>query len=148
MMNNKIPVALVFCLVAVSVSLAQPFDGQGVPKGWKTCSVKWLRLRPKEGPRSWCYLTVFECKFRKYEGNDNQQNCDIGFNPKYMGNSTDHCPKPSSKFITVKRTGSSDGDDQWSYSGLQLHPLKSEQGETYEPDYSKWYVQLGFACKK
>eukprot|EP01135_Chromosphaera_perkinsii_P006785 Nk52_evm7s586 gene=Nk52_evmTU7s586 len=148
MMNNKIPVALVFCLVTVSVSLAQPLSGQHLPNDWKSCSVDWLRLGPKDGSLSWCYLTVSECKFRKYEGNDHQQKCKIGFDRKYKDNSKDHCARPSSKYITVKRTGSSNGYDQWSYSGLALHPLKSEQGEIYQPDYSKWDVQLIFAYER
>eukprot|EP01135_Chromosphaera_perkinsii_P008667 Nk52_evm1s1443 gene=Nk52_evmTU1s1443 len=67
MMKNKIPVALVFCLVAVSVSLAQPLVEQGESNGWPSYTVESLHVdgRGWQGPEELiCTYPIQKCKLK------------------------------------------------------------------------------------
>eukprot|EP01135_Chromosphaera_perkinsii_P001174 Nk52_evm13s160 gene=Nk52_evmTU13s160 len=117
MMNNRIPVVLVFCLVAVSVSLAQPLVEQDVSNGWQSYTAQRLAIK---GPTNTvgggnCYYVIKECVIK---GEVSEVKCIIK-NDK-GGPGRNECPAPASQFIILTRIG----EFNLYYSGLKLtNPL-------------------------
>eukprot|EP01135_Chromosphaera_perkinsii_P001171 Nk52_evm10s160 gene=Nk52_evmTU10s160 len=110
MMNNKIPVVLVFCLIAVSVSLAQSADEQDVLKESQTYyNAEELQFF------SFNAVKYFKCVYRltqcKISVQTPEPRCEISETNQHEGD----CPILDSKHITVKLTG-----DELSYSGLKF----------------------------
>eukprot|EP01135_Chromosphaera_perkinsii_P001138 Nk52_evm88s158 gene=Nk52_evmTU88s158 len=99
MMNNKIPVALVFCLVAVSVSLAQPLVEQDVANGWQSYIVDEIEITfgGIDSHQIHCFFPIVNCVMEEEAA---QRNCKIE-----TERTTKECPKPVSKSIALKRIG-------------------------------------------
>eukprot|EP01135_Chromosphaera_perkinsii_P011417 Nk52_evm1s2394 gene=Nk52_evmTU1s2394 len=138
MMKNKIPVALVFCLVAVSVSLAQPLVDQDVSNGWQSYTVEMLKIAGGEDPdRISCFYIIHKCVI---EGEVSEQTCDITTDEEMPA--IEYCPEPTSKNITLKRTG----ENELSYNGLQLknptHVIPESAEGTIKQLNIKSYVQF------
>eukprot|EP01135_Chromosphaera_perkinsii_P008059 Nk52_evm1s1104 gene=Nk52_evmTU1s1104 len=113
MMNNKIPVVLVFCLVAVSVSLAQPVVEHGVSDTSRSFTVDRLRIARKEGDTDSCIYPIRNCELGYGESKLSKKICHI---ETTRGRDLKECPEPLFDTFTLERTG----DTQLSYSGLHL----------------------------
>eukprot|EP01135_Chromosphaera_perkinsii_P011983 Nk52_evm1s2558 gene=Nk52_evmTU1s2558 len=111
MKNNKIPVALVFCLacclVAVSVSLAEPLGGQGVSTFKETYRPEIFELWQYKlgGVKTFfCRYPITNCKIK----DGTKKNCEISSRPEsdsVVEKKGYVCPTIESKFITLKFSG-------------------------------------------
>eukprot|EP01135_Chromosphaera_perkinsii_P008211 Nk52_evm1s1180 gene=Nk52_evmTU1s1180 len=96
MMSNKIPVVLVFCLVAVSVSLAQPVVEHGVSDTWQSFTADKLRI---VGKTSTCIYRISNCDL------GDRKTIEICKIENEGAPDPKECPAPTSKTITLERTG-------------------------------------------
>eukprot|EP01135_Chromosphaera_perkinsii_P001500 Nk52_evm3s188 gene=Nk52_evmTU3s188 len=139
MMNSNIPVVLVFCLVAVSVSLAQPLVEQDVSDEWRSYIVNQLRIEGSESlHRKPCNYAFAKCVIK---GDGSEQKCE--FKNLKGGADTKDCPAPTSQSITFKLTG----DNVLSYTGLKLenpehHIPASAKGTIEQCNYRLSYVNF------
>eukprot|EP01135_Chromosphaera_perkinsii_P011038 Nk52_evm1s2321 gene=Nk52_evmTU1s2321 len=111
MMNNKIPIALVFCLVAVSVSLAQPHQGlsKSTQSYYTVDGLNFFTWNVIEGEKEFdCWYYINHCDISKQKP---KAKCIIYESNRYRKD----CPILHSKHITFELTG-----DELSYSGLKF----------------------------
>eukprot|EP01135_Chromosphaera_perkinsii_P001102 Nk52_evm52s158 gene=Nk52_evmTU52s158 len=133
MMNIKIPI-VVFCLVAVSVSLAQPLVEQDVSKGWDSKTAWGFKIKGRESShypeRASCYYGIVNCI---KENNAYTYRCELR---QTKGASRD-CPPPKSNFFDLNRSGKC----EVSYSELKLenptHPIPESATVKFEIINSK-----------
>eukprot|EP01135_Chromosphaera_perkinsii_P008221 Nk52_evm1s1188 gene=Nk52_evmTU1s1188 len=132
MMSNKIPVVLVFCLVAVSVSLAQPVVEHGVSGKWRSFTVDKLRIVAKT---STCIYRIGSCDL------GDTKTIEICKIENEGAPDPKECPAPTSKTITLERTG----DRILYFSRLKLtNPTRpiptSEKGIIFYDAHRKSYI--------
>eukprot|EP01135_Chromosphaera_perkinsii_P003755 Nk52_evm1s255 gene=Nk52_evmTU1s255 len=100
MMNNKIPVALVFCLVAISASLAQPDLSNGV----KTYIPKKFKIVSRENQNLYCWYRIIDCKVNE----NDWEHCKIDEkrvkSDPPIGGKGYFCPTIPSKIISLQIT--------------------------------------------